>query len=68
VGDDDVIPLGDILAGGGTCIDRLHLLGVAVLDAAGKLLLGCENAIMHSLAPTLVVNGVFNDQCNLDYV
>ena len=65
VGDDDVIALGDVLAGGGACIDQVHLLGVAVLDTAGKLLHRLGDAVMHRLAPPLVIDGVFDDQGDL---
>jgi len=66
VTDDDLVPLGDVLKDRRTGVDRFHLLAVAILDAAGKLLLRAQNTVVHRLAPPLVVDGAFDDQSDLD--
>lgn len=66
VSDDDVVPLGDVLKDRGTGVDRLHLLAVAVLVLLRKkLFLRLENAVVHRLAPPLVVDGALDNERDL---
>ncbi len=64
----DVITLTGILQYRGPCIDRLHLFAVAVFDATGILFHRELDAIVHRLAPALVIDGVLNDERDLDHV
>ena len=68
VSDDDIVTLCNILACCGTCVNGFHFLAVAVLDASWQCCLGLEDAVMHSLTPSFVIDSVFDDQGNLDNI
>jgi hypothetical protein len=65
VADDDVVSLGYVLEYGGSGVHGLHFFAVAVLYPSGKLFLRLENAVVHGLAPSLVIDGAFDDEGNL---
>ena len=65
VGDDQVEAVGDVLACDGLAVDCGHLLGILEGELAGQLLLCGDEAIVHGLAPALVIDGVLNDEGDL---